>query len=137
MEIKEYLPIIKEIKEERVALKDFETSKTRYQKIIEYNVTNKRGYGILPRDNNFSDELQAWLFLAQHKDEFNTSELSAERRINFDEFKDKFCTNDLEVYSFIMGKIDKDEILLIDFMSGISKNGYELLEIGKELYKKK
>ena len=136
MKIEEYQTIIDEIKNDRFALKDFETSKTRYQKIIEYNVTDGRGYGILPKDDNFADGLQAWLFLAEHRKKFNTSESSAKRRINADEFKIKFCTNDLDLYYRVMEEMNIDEILLIDFIGSMGENGHELLKIAKELYKK-
>ncbi len=53
--------------------------KTRMQRIIEYQVTNGRGYVRLPSYHpNFANgnPLQAWLYFSEHRREFNESKYS-------------------------------------------------------------
>lgn len=136
MQIEDYYRIGNEIKADRLKLEDFEITKTKDQIRIEYYITNGRGYARFPSSKHYPDVLQTWLFMAEKRDEFNASEISAKRRITVNEYMERFHTSNLKLYNYVMGEMDKDEILTFDFIRGIGKP-QKFLEIVKEFYGKK
>mgnify|MGYP001590172004 CR=1 FL=1 len=83
--------------------------KTKTQRMIEYQVTGGRGYGILPSDNPIfyiGDSLRVWLFFAEKRDKFNVSEISTnhytDNRIPLMDFLSSFSNGSM-IYNLVKG----------------------------------